>query len=227
MTPTIRSIVLLTGCYLASACSEPQPAPSAQKPAVSQPVVTAPKQDTLKAELEALTSLSPARPGSLADGQQHDNKPSVMPAVEIEAHADEPGGALSPGELTDYDRPLDPRTVKIDRFVLAHKVEGREPVDEGDVFSADTKEIFAFVQLANDKDAPYAFTVHWEPVDGPASPYGVKLTVPTASRWRTWSWTRIQREPGKYKAVLRTVDGEDIATKEFTIEASPTLEDLK
>jgi hypothetical protein len=107
--------------------------------------------------------------------------------------------------------------VKVDRFVLAHDVKGREPVDEGDTFDVDTK-IFAFVQLANANAAPFAFRVHWEPVAGPASPYGVELKVETAPRFRTWSWTAIPREPGRYKAVLRTLDGQTIAEKPFTIE---------
>jgi len=218
MTPTIRSIVVLTGCYLASACSEPVAKPSAARAPAGQPVVTAPASDTHKAQLEALTGLSPARPSSLADAPQPDKKTEELPALQVVANAEQAQEADAPIEHEDFDRPLDPGTVKIDRFVLSEKVVGREPVDESDVFSTDTKEIFAFVQLANEKDPPYAFTVHWEPADGPASPYGVKLTVPTASRWRTWAWTRIKREPGRYKAVLRTVDGEEIASKEFTIE---------
>ena len=105
----------------------------------------------------------------------------------------------------------------IDRFVLAHDVKGREPVDESDRFDVDTK-IFAFVQFANPDAVPFAFRVHWEPVDGPVSPYGVELKVETAARYRTWSWTAIPREPGQYKAVLRTLDGKTLAEKPFTIE---------
>jgi len=218
MTPTIRSIVVLTGCYLASACSEPAETSSAAKTKASQPVVTAPMDDgqkaalAHKAQLEALTAVSPAQPSSLADAPPPSKKPEELPTLQVSTTAGTTTDELEPIEHEDFDRPLDPKSVKVDRFVLAEKVEGREPVNEGDVFSTDTKEIFAFVQLANEKDPPYAFTVHWEPAEGPASPYGVKLTVPTASRWRTWSWTRIKREPGHYKAVLRTVDGEESAS---------------
>jgi hypothetical protein len=201
--------------------------PSAAKTKVDQPVVTAPADDVHKAQLEALTGLSPARPTSLADTPQGNTKPEGLPVPEESASKGTPSTQPSPLEHEDFDRPLDPKTVKIDRFVLAEQVQGREPVNESDVFSTDTKEIFAFVQLANDKDPPYAFTVHWEPVDGPASPYGVKLTVPSASRWRTWAWTRIKREPGRYKAVLRTVDGEEIASKEFVIEPAVELDERK
>jgi hypothetical protein len=201
--------------------------PSAAKTKAGQPVVAAPTDDGPKAQVEALTSLSPARPSSLADAPAQPKKPEELPALQVPASADTPSAETLPIEHEDFDRPLDPKTVKIDRFVLAEKVEGREPVNESDVFSTDTKEIFAFVQLANEKDPPYAFTVHFEPVDGPASPYGVKLTVPSASRWRTWAWTRIKREPGRYKAVLRTVDGEEIASKEFAIEPGVEQDERK
>ncbi|MEY4510787.1 MAG: hypothetical protein RLZZ450_2909 [Pseudomonadota bacterium] len=234
MTPTIRSIVVLTGCYLASACSEPAETSSAAKTKQSQPVVTAPMDDGHKAaleqktQLEALTAVSPSMPSSLADAPPPSKKPEELPTMEVSATAEtSTGEVVTPIEHEDFDRPLDPKSVKIDRFVLAEKVEGREPVGESEVFSSDTKEIFAFVQLANDKEPPYAFTVHWEPAEGPASPYGVKLTVPTASRWRTWSWTRIKREPGHYKAVLRTVDGEEIASKDFEVVPAATAQETK
>lgn len=233
MTPTIRSIVVLTGCYLASACSEPAQTSSAAQTKPSQPVVTAPMDDGHKAALEqkaqlgALTAVSPEKPSSLADAPPPSKKPEALPTMEVQATATTTVEEGKPIEHEDFDRPLDPKSVKIDRFVLADKVEGREPVNESDVFSSDAKEIFAFVHLANEKDPPYAFTVHWEPAEGPASPYGVKLTVPTASRWRTWSWTRIKREPGHYKAVLRTVDGEEIASKLFEVVPAVTDDETK
>lgn len=231
MTPTIRSIVVLTSCYLASACSEPAETSSVAKTKASQPVVTAPMDDGHKAELaqkaqlEALTAVSPTKPSSLADAPPPSKKPEELPTMDGQATTT--SEEVKPIEHEDFDRPLDPKSVKIDRFVLAEKVEGREPVNESDVFSSDAKEIFAFVQLANEKDPPYAFTVHFEPAEGPASPYGVKLTVPTASRWRTWSWTRIKREPGHYKAVLRTVDGEEIASKDFEVVPAASDDETK
>jgi hypothetical protein len=47
----------------------------------------------------------------------------------------------------------------------------------------------------------------------------VKLKVEKAARYRTWSWTAIPREPGQYKAVLRTLEGKELASREFTLEA--------
>jgi len=207
MTPTIRSLIVLSGCYLATACTEP-----AGKAAVDKPsALAAPKPGDVP---PALAAVSPARPESVADAPRVAEPPKASPSLSLGTPEPEPVVI----EHEEYDRPLDPKEVQVDRFVLAHAVEGREPVDESDVFSTDTKEIFAFVQVANAKGLPYAFKVHFEPLDGPATPYGVQLTVPTAARFRTWSWTRIQRTPGRYKAVLRTLEGKDIAQREFEIE---------
>jgi len=106
--------------------------------------------------------------------------------------------------------------------VLATGVDKREPTGESDTFDTDTKRIFAFVQLKN-SSAPYTFEVHFEAAFGPKSLYGVKLQVPKAERYRTWAWTQIRRQPGTYRAVLRTPEGEEVASREFTIE--PALKD--
>lgn len=177
------------------------------KPAREAPALKAAAPAQVKEEPPALTSLAPQLPPSVIDAPKAEDAPTLEARAQEIIHAPEP----------DFDRPVDAKDVQVDRFVLAKDVAGREPVDESDHFTADTAKIFAFVQLAN-SDAPFAFTVHFEPVDGPPSLYGVKLDVPTAARWRTWAWTKLIHEPGKYRAVLRTLEGEDIASREFTID---------
>jgi hypothetical protein len=219
MTLTIRSLALITGCALAAACSEGESKAPAPRPRIDTPAPEAPKP--IDVPPVALSAVSPARPGSIADAPSagEPKQGELAPTGEV---AEVAPAAV---EHDEYDRPLDPAEVKIDRFVLARGVEQREPVGESDVFGSDTKQIFAFVQLANEAGLPYAFRVHFEPLAGPATPYGVELTVPTAPRWRTWSWTRIERAPGRYKAVLRTLDGQDIAERTFTITAPTELDD--
>lgn len=109
-------------------------------------------------------------------------------------------------------------SVQIDRFVLATGVEAREPVGEAVSFPAGTARIYAFVQLNNAKGAPYAITVSWEKVGGPVAKKGVELSVPANKQHRTWSWTSNTKKPGQYRAVLRTLDGVEVASREFTIE---------
>lgn len=224
MTSTLRSLLLLSACAVTSACTDPQT--ESPKPKTPSAVLAPATPALLKTE-PMLAATAPASPTSVID------KPAAtQPATKIAEQAkpeelvpDTAKVALAHApEPTDYARPLDPSEVKIDRFVLAHDVKAREPVDESERFDVDTK-IFAFMQFANPDAAPFAFRVHWEPLDGLPSPYGVELKVETAPRYRTWSWTAIPREPGKYKAVLRTLDGETLAEKPFTVELGADRQD--
>lgn len=221
MNLSTRSLVLVTVCSLLGACSEetsgakePHSLGAKDQPQAKLGDGPKPKSDLAESEPHVLSATAPALPATILDKAP---PPDEKPKLEETKQPTEPT-ASEPQVTIDYDRPLDAAEVEVDRFVLAHDVEGREPVDPSDVFTTDTKKIFAFVQLAN-KQAPYAFRVHWEKLDEAPTAYGVKLTVPTAERYRTWSWTAIKREPGRYKAVLRTLDGVEIASREFTIEA--------
>ncbi len=209
MTRTILPLLLaVTG--LAVGCQdEPKALPKLETPKLEAPKKTEPAQDQ-----PTLSAVALEQPKSIADTKVEEPKVAAVEPIAIEISHD-----AEPERM--YDRALDAKDVVVDRFVLAQDVSGREPVDESDHFASDTKRIFAFVQLAN-KDAPYAFTVHFEPVDGPPALYGVKLDVPTAPRFRTWAWTKLIHEPGKYRAVLRTLEGEEIIAREFTVDDPAT-----
>jgi hypothetical protein len=200
---TTRTIfpLLLAVAGLAVGCQDFEPK-SLPKPKL-EAKVEAPQK------MEELSALAPPQPSSIAEPKA-DDKPKEPKLEELVITHD-----AEPEPM--FDRPVDAKDVVIERFVLAKDVAGREPLDEGDHFTSDNAKIFAFVQLAN-TDEPYAVTVHFEPVDGPASQFGVKLDVPTAPRWRTWAWTKLLHTPGKYRAVLRTLEGEEILAREFTID---------
>ena len=221
MTPMLRNVLLLSACAVSAACmDERMDSPKPKAPAIPSAVsVTEPKL-ALANDEPSLAAVAPAAPSTILD-KPLAKKPEEARLEETKSVTPDAASlALGDHEVepVDYDRPLEPSEVKLDRFVLAHGVDQREPVEESEHFTGDTK-IFAFVQFANPDGAPFAFRVHWEKAEGPASPYGVKLKVETAARYRTWSWTAIPREPGEYKAVLRTLDGKEIASKPFTIEA--------
>ena len=107
--------------------------------------------------------------------------------------------------------------VQLERFVLSRGVEDREPTEPEDVFTTDDERIYAFMHLANQDGEPYQLTVHFEPVEGPSNPYGVTLNVESSARWRTWAFTRIKREPGMYRCVIRNADGDEVAQRVFEI----------
>jgi hypothetical protein len=219
MTPMLRTVLLLSACAMSAACmDERTDSPKPKTPALPSAGSVAEPKLALAKDEPSLAAVAPAAPSTILDKPMAPKPEEAKPATTA---PDAAQLALGDHEVepVDYDRPLDPGEVKLERFVLAHGVEQREPVEESERFTGDTK-IFAFVQFSNPEGAPFAFRVHWEKVDGPVSPYGVKLKVETAVRYRTWSWTAIPREPGAYKAVLRTLDGKEIASKPFTIEAS-------
>jgi hypothetical protein len=232
MNSTIRTLALSGACLLATACTEQRAAPQkaeAHKAAAPRPA------EPMK-EPAALTGLSPNQPHTILDrvSAPAPVASDVSKAASVEKNETpvEPASSATSADKRDEaaqedaeadDRAVSLSEIHIVRFVLATGIEAREPVGETDTFTTETEKIFAFVQLENADAAPYAVKVYWEKVEGPASLYGVKLEVPTAQRWRTWSWTRIRREPGHYRAVLRTPSGEEIASREFVIEAEPSL----
>jgi hypothetical protein len=220
MTSKLRTLALLSACALWGACEQPSAAekPPATKSLVqSEPTKKTIKPEPVKLDTAPLTATAPERPRSILDtplSAQPDPLAKPETAVVLPEEKPTTDGEQKP----DLDEKLSVSDVHIDRFVLAKDVAGREPVEETDTFSTDTDKIFAFVQFANAEGAPFSLRVTWEEADGPASPYGYVMEVPTAARFRTWSWTRIKRSPGQYRAVLRTLEGEEVASRTFVIE---------
>lgn len=221
-SPTLAVIAL---CSLGSACGEEHKSthPQAQAPEAAEKLVEA--EPARKTPDMPLTATAPATPrsilgamksGAVSELESSEQGPSVQ-EQKGEAESSKVVGG-SDGQTKPGPVAVSPEQVKIDRFVLATDVVQREPVGESERFTTETPKIFAFMQFANEQ-APFAVKVYWEKVSDPASPYGVELMVPTAARHRTWSWTKIRREPGTYRAVVRTLDGQELASKEFTIDA--------
>jgi len=229
MRRMFRTLALVTLCTAVAACLDDKP---------KDP----PKPKTPKLEQSAFTATTPARPRSILDTpvpmqpvsaalgdtaksetKPMETKPTDAPKLGTLLE-DKKLESKDPKEtLKDLDCEAGAGEPKVDRFVLAGGVEEREPVGETDTFFTDTDKIWAFVQFDNELGAPFSARVHWEKVDGPASPYGFVLDVPTAKRYRTWSWTAIKREPGQYRAVLRTLDGKELASRTFEIKAADSL----
>ena len=220
MTPIIRTLALAFSCLAVTACVEDKAQPTSsfadkakEKNTKKLPVLPAPKLEK-SLHAAAFSAVAPQKPASILAPAPD----SVEPKGKPEENANAMLATTEEKEATDFDRMLSPGEVNVVRFVLAKDVVDREPVEETDIFTTETEKIFAFVHVDNASGEPYAFRVHWEPASGPASPYGVKLNVRTAPRFRTWAWTKIKRDPGRYRAVLRTLDGEEIASREFDIE---------
>lgn len=208
MSVTIRTLTVLSAFGLGFGCEQRAQAP--QLPSAALATKAPHVEPAHVAEPVALAALAAPAPITPAPSE----KPAEPPFV--------PTLTVTPEELdlmhdaSVEHRSVSPDEVKVKRFVLSHDVKGREPVDESDFFSTDAPKIFAFVELENG-GAPYGVRVHFEKATDPALPYGIDLEVGSAARFRTWAYTKIRREPGEYRAVLRTEGGEDIALRTFTV----------
>ena len=112
--------------------------------------------------------------------------------------------------------------VRIARLVLATDVVDRAPVGAATTFrAADTERLFAFLEVGNEAATDRELVVVFRRTDSTDRDErgGVSLTVPAAQRrWRTWSFTRHAKAPGAWEAVVRTVDGDELARAPFVIE---------
>jgi hypothetical protein len=107
--------------------------------------------------------------------------------------------------------------LKLKRFVVAHKIENREPV-AGDEFKLGSAPVYAFVEFENSARAARSVRVMFQNQDTKATVGHVKLTVPgTAERFRTWGNTRLIRDPGHWVAVVSTVDGVELGRAPFEV----------
>ncbi len=203
MTHPAKSAAFLCTLLALSACAdEPQPRAGKTSPA---PLIQPALKETK--ELPALTSTAPKSPRSLL-------APTPVPSAgEKPSFESEKVAEPTPQQPVADD-------VRVDRFSLTSGIAAREPIDEGDTFTTDNEGIFAFFELANETVGPTEVFVHFEKLSDPALPYGIALQVPMAKRWRTWAVTRVHREPGSYRAVLRSADGKDLATRNFEVVAT-------
>jgi hypothetical protein len=110
-------------------------------------------------------------------------------------------------------------TVK--RFVVANKIQDREPVLEQGALLANGKPIYAFAELANETADATQVRITFERKGSSDRVGNVTLSVPAkAGRYRTWGNTRFVREAGTWEAVLWTENGKELGRTEFDVVGS-------
>lgn len=124
-------------------------------------------------------------------------------------HESEPGVA----ELSDIELPF-----SVKRLTVTTGIENREPL-EMDHVELGQSPIYAFVELSNPSDKPQEVVITFENPEGPSVGH-VTLSVPANQpRWRTWGRTRMVQNAGEWIAVVKTVDGDEIARQSFSVES--------
>lgn len=108
--------------------------------------------------------------------------------------------------------------LKIKRLVVTQAVEDREPV-AADVVDAETP-VIAFVEVASGSTEEQQVVVTFEHETGDHVGL-VNLSVPgNKPRWRTWGRTYNVNRDGRWTAVVRNRDGEELGRTEFTVRRS-------
>jgi len=128
-----------------------------------------------------------------------------------------PASSAAPASAAGVELKAASAGLKLKRFVVAHKIENREPV-AGDDFKLGSAPVYAFVEFENSARDARSVRVLFQNLDTKATVGHVKLTVPgTSERFRTWGNTRMIRDAGHWVAVVSTVDGIELGRAPFEV----------
>jgi hypothetical protein len=182
------------------------------------------------ADAETCAPAASAQPPT--DSAQADSA-QAQPAVEAKRDATDAGKHAPTVVATAKAPVIEPPTIVKDadlyvkRIVIAHDVNDREPVEPASTFSKSEDRIYAFVEVGNrdalDSEIYVSFVR-----DGGSDNEGVRLRVGAAPRWRTWAYTAIAKTPGRWHAVVKNADGDELARAPFEVTPdAPTTADAK
>ena len=112
--------------------------------------------------------------------------------------------------------------LQLRRLVLARGVQNHEPVEPGRDFALSPGDsVYAFAEFVN-SGSPTEVRVRFERQGHEQRPVGdVALSIPSEARYRTWSFTRMLREPGLWTAIVTLADGRVLARESFRVSAAP------
>lgn len=106
--------------------------------------------------------------------------------------------------------------LSVSEVQLATQLENGHAVSPTTTFSHADGRIYAVVQVQNPSREETSIRVSIEPVDGPARS-GYELDIPARPRYRTVARMSTNRAPGRYRCVVRTADGRELASVELTV----------
>jgi hypothetical protein len=122
------------------------------------------------------------------------------------------GGAVTGAVAEAQDEELTVTEVQ-----LANQVEAGVAVSPTTTFARDSGRVFAVVRLENPSRTATRVVVSFEPVEGTSRSRGLTLDVPAQPRYRTVARFSPNRAPGRYRCVVRTESGRELASVEVTI----------
>lgn len=162
------------------------------------------------------TRLPAAQPGTGARVGTSSSVPSSVEAQRLPSPS-----TMRAARSRSLDGSRDGEGLRVRRLVVSTGIESREPTGASDTFDGEDERLYAFVDLANRGDATeveISFEPEIESRDAHVTGL-VTLEVPSeVGRHRTWAWSRNVHTPGNWFAVVRDLEGHELAREAFTIE---------
>jgi hypothetical protein len=113
--------------------------------------------------------------------------------------------------------PLD-AAARVSRLSISRGVERRQPIGEAVRFERGSYErLYAYLEVDN-RGEPGAVVVSFVPPGGGPERGRVRLDVGASPRYRTWAYSRAVDLPGRWAAVVRSLDGRELARTSFEVE---------
>jgi len=195
---TSRISLVLFAVLLCAACSsgESAPVPSDVKPAASAAAEPAPVPKP------ATPTPEPTPP------------PAAAPVESIAATAaTTPAAEAAPGVVL-----VECEGISLASLVIARGVEKRQPVEPGTSFSlAAGNKLYAILEVKNPEKIAAELSVAWLP-DGTDKERGaVTLSVGEQPKWRTWAFHSGFKKPGRWTAIVRDTNGEELGRATFDV----------
>lgn len=110
----------------------------------------------------------------------------------------------------------DTAELSVSEVQLATALENGVAVSPVTTFARADGRIYAVIRVQNPSAAATSIRVSLEPVDGASRP-GFSLDVPARRRYRTVARFSSAQRPGRYRCVVRTEDGRELASVELTV----------
>jgi hypothetical protein len=208
----------LAAMLVAGGCGPEQKETEPEKEDEKSEVAAADEDPTSPAAAESGEEASKDSPSPDSDSAKADSdsaKAEADPTAEQGADSDsakpeEPAPAATGLDLKQTDG------LMISNIVLARGVEKRKPVDPGTSFKAEKGVFFYTVVDVKNPDKEEAFiTVSWRHAEADKEIGGVKLKIQAQEKWRTWAKTGGVHKAGKWVALVKDENGEELGRAPF------------
>lgn len=226
LTVPLALALLISGCRDGEQSqAQKDTAPGSSPPALAKPAGADDGKPQATAETpekprEAAADVAPTTKDEVADADEDDAEDVDAAQPKRSAGKRKKVGARrrasSGGDVVAPPEAGAPTELKLKRIQLSQAIEGREPVDPDETFSArDTDALYAFIEVQNpEKRAGKIFVSFVPPMGAPSK---VTLKVGDVTRWRTWAKRKSPKAVGTWHVVVSDEKGRELGRRSFEV----------